>query len=307
MAGDNGASGGRADNIINLADFKTARPAQVVREDEAAPSADEAQQPTEEVQRGASPFALAMRAHRALCDWKVATTGATAPKAPRPSVVSRFVGPLAFQNGYPTDETVRRLYDEIDFQRATQAMLRTMPALNMHALRIALGRDFGVDAANKLAIFTPTSSTLMLAADPDAIYGITYLALDADGPTIVELPPGVSGFVNDMWMRPVVEFGPAGGTHLFAPPHHHATALAAPCPATQLQTFGACVFLRASPESGADLRLAHALLKRVRIYPPAKAAAPPAMSYVDASGKSLDATPPNDIRYFEMLARLVTR
>jgi hypothetical protein len=43
------------------------------------------------------------------------------------------IGPLEFThdfaNGYPTDETVLRLYDERDFQRACQAYLWSLPAV----------------------------------------------------------------------------------------------------------------------------------------------------------------------------------
>ena len=31
------------------------------------------------------------------------------------------IGELVFEKGYPTQETVAKLYDELDFQRATQA------------------------------------------------------------------------------------------------------------------------------------------------------------------------------------------
>ena len=43
------------------------------------------------------------------------------------SIDSR-IGKLEFQSGYPTDETVQKLYDELDFQRAVQAYLWAMPA-----------------------------------------------------------------------------------------------------------------------------------------------------------------------------------
>ena len=34
-----------------------------------------------------------------------------------------------FENGYPTDETVKKLYDEMDFQRATQAYMWSIPLI----------------------------------------------------------------------------------------------------------------------------------------------------------------------------------
>ena len=32
-----------------------------------------------------------------------------------------------FENGYPTDKTIAKLYDEMDFQRATQAYIWAIP------------------------------------------------------------------------------------------------------------------------------------------------------------------------------------
>ena len=41
-----------------------------------------------------------------------------------------------FANGYPTEETVRKLYDERDFQRAVQAYIWAMPASGEHQLNV---------------------------------------------------------------------------------------------------------------------------------------------------------------------------
>ena len=38
-----------------------------------------------------------------------------------------------FANGYPTDATVEKLYDERDFQRACQAYLWSLPAVSFTA------------------------------------------------------------------------------------------------------------------------------------------------------------------------------
>lgn len=44
------------------------------------------------------------------------------------SIESRF-GALAFEGGYPTDATVAKLYDEMDFQRAAQAYQWAIPLI----------------------------------------------------------------------------------------------------------------------------------------------------------------------------------
>ena len=48
--------------------------------------------------------------------------------------VDSRLGQLEFQSGYPTDQTVQHLYDELDFQRAVQAYLWAMPMASYGAM-----------------------------------------------------------------------------------------------------------------------------------------------------------------------------
>ncbi len=51
---------------------------------------------------------------------------------------------LEYAGGYPTAETIQKLYDQLDLQRAAQAYLDFMPAASMQAFLDAHPRDFGV-------------------------------------------------------------------------------------------------------------------------------------------------------------------
>jgi hypothetical protein len=44
--------------------------------------------------------------------------------------VNTRIGRLDFELGVPTSETVEKLYDEVDFQRACQLYLWALPAVN---------------------------------------------------------------------------------------------------------------------------------------------------------------------------------
>ena len=46
------------------------------------------------------------------------------------SIASRL-GPLDLENGYPTDATVAKIFDDIDYQRACQAYLWALPLMAM--------------------------------------------------------------------------------------------------------------------------------------------------------------------------------
>lgn len=237
----------------------------------------------------------------------------TAPAPPPATVESKWLGTLNFKDGYPTDETTQRLYDELDFQRATQAFLRNFPALSMYGLRLGLNRDIGVKASSKFAIFSATAKSLMLTPNAETLYGTTFLSLDTDGPTVADVPPGVLGLVNDMWMRPVIDIGPSGPDHgkggkfLFVPPGYQGQLPTTGYFIVKLQTNGSWFFLRAFLDPSGNSTLAYALLKKVRIYPLNKKGSPTAMTFIDANNKPFDSTPPNDIRAFEMLADLISR
>ena len=60
------------------------------------------------------------------------------------------VGKLIFESGYPTDETAKKLYEELDFQRAVQAYLWAMPMASYGA---------GADAMRAMGI---NNSTVLL-------------------------------------------------------------------------------------------------------------------------------------------------
>lgn len=235
----------------------------------------------------------------------------TAPAPPPANVESRFLGRLSFEDGYPTAETMQRLYDELDFQRATQVFLRNTPALSMYNLRLGLARDLGVDASNKLAIFRATATSLMLTPNSETLYGMNFLSLDKDGPTVLDAPPGVLGLVNDMWMRPVEDIGPGGpdqgrgGKYLFVPPGYKGSLPDSGYYVVHMQTYGGWFLARAFLTPSGDGSQADALLKQTRIYPLSQKDDPPKMSFVEATGKPFDTTSPNDIRYFEMLADLI--
>src|SRR5262249_13311085 len=51
--------------------------------------------------------------------------------------VDTHIGTLTFESGYPSQETVAKLYDEMDFQRACQAYLWGIPAVGMAEWRLA--------------------------------------------------------------------------------------------------------------------------------------------------------------------------
>ena len=94
----------------------------------------------------------------------------TATPALAQETVETRIGPLffthGFKTGYPTDETVRKLYDEMDFQRAVQAYLWSIPLVSMAQWRHSHEAELG--AENGQIVFVESYA--------DKIGGLTYNA-----------------------------------------------------------------------------------------------------------------------------------
>ena len=67
----------------------------------------------------------------------VALMGASAHAQTTPDSVQTRIGTLNFERGFPTEETKRKVFDEIDYQRAVQAYLWAYPAVSFESIRIA--------------------------------------------------------------------------------------------------------------------------------------------------------------------------
>lgn len=234
----------------------------------------------------------------------------TAPDQPAEVVQTRFGGELRFSGGFPTDETVQALYDQLDFQRGCQVFLRHIMAAAMWGFRQALSRDLGLRATD-LAILHLDANGLVLTGNSETIYGFGFLDTKP-GPTVVEVPPRVLGLLNDQWMRPMGELGIAGpdrgegGRYLLIPPGHDEEVSADGfVEVIRLRTYRQWLVLRAFLGRDGDPKPGMDTLRQARIYPLAQADDPPATRHLDATGKSFDTIHPTDIRYFEDLAEMI--
>jgi len=71
---------------------------------------------------------------------------------PAPDMMQTRFGTLEFPGGYPTEETVQKVYDELDLQRATQLYLDMYPALSAHGLIKGWVRDYGISDISDIVV-----------------------------------------------------------------------------------------------------------------------------------------------------------
>jgi hypothetical protein len=95
------------------------------------------------------------------------------PYITTPDTVDTRIGTLKFQDGAPDQETVKKVYDQIDFGRGIEAFLTGMSATSVYALRRL--RTVSERASIRSAVIPMPPFSLMSAEErtlPASIYGI---------------------------------------------------------------------------------------------------------------------------------------
>src|SRR6201987_3960307 len=104
-----------------------------------------------------------------------------------------------FANGYPTDATVEKLYDERDFQRACQAYLWSLPAVSFTAWQRGVTKELGARNGQIVAILSYEARRGILTANATTPYYLGFVDL-SPGPMVLEMPAqGVQGGTSDAW------------------------------------------------------------------------------------------------------------
>ncbi|MGD0424595.1 MAG: DUF1254 domain-containing protein [Candidatus Bathyarchaeia archaeon] len=225
-----------------------------------------------------------------------------------PNTVNTRFGTLVFFDGFPDNASVQKIYDNLDFQRAVQAYLLALPALNQAGMRsgtLALG------PANTTVPYLekPMDSTGIFLTAAVEVYTGMWLDL-SNGPIVFEAPPAVAGSINDMWYRWVADIGLTGadkgngGKYLILPPGYNG-----PIPSgysiVQPQTFNNWLFWRSVPTKQYPQPSTDLVKQYTRIYPLSEAANPPPTKFINMSGKPWCTVAPADYTSWETLNQIL--
>jgi hypothetical protein len=229
-----------------------------------------------------------------------------------PNKVETPIGTLEFFDGVPTGNTVGTIYDNLDRMRGVAAFLHNVGAVSINSILDGLAKE-GADATNKVAIFSQlmNSATLVVTANTSTLYAYSGTDLAKDGPTVIEVPPGMLGFLDDSWQRFVGNIGITGpdrgkgGKYLVLPPGYSGEVpdgyfLLKP------STNRNFLFLRGSIKDGLKPAVEN-ITGGLKIYPLKDAANPAPTEFVDMSGKAFNTVFPNDMGYFEILDAIIQR
>ncbi len=232
------------------------------------------------------------------------------PGVATPAEVETRLGTLRFAGGVPDKATTDTLFDNLDFQRAVQAYLLGIPAVNQLANRSAILAMGPVNKTVPIWEQLMGSRTVMLTANDNTVYSWFWLDL-RDGPMVLEVPPKVLGLIDDMWYYWVADLGITGadkgegGKYLVLPPGYDGDVPdgyhVVRSPTYSVWPVWRSFLVDGDPAPGVDL-----VKKFTKIYPLAEAKNDPAApTFVDMSGKPFNMVGPSGYRFWEMLNQVV--
>lgn len=233
-----------------------------------------------------------------------------------PGSVDTSIGTLEYFDGVPTDATNTKVYDYLDTSRAVNVFINSIPMLSMYMLREGQA-SVGADTCNKICIWDNLmdSKSLLLTGNTSTMYAVGFMDLLKDGPTVIDLPPGMLGILDDMAFKYMTDLGVAGpdkgkgGKYLVLPPGYQGDVPDGYF-VVRSKTSGLWVFMRGYLDKSLPLEKAiPAASKNIRdtlkVYPLSTVENPPEMEFINVSGKNMNTILPNDYSFFEKLHDLI--
>ena len=199
------------------------------------------------------------------------------------------LGELNFYDGVPLPETEDKVYDYIDLHNAVNAYVNGIHIASMEGLKRGI-EEFG--SANKTALLFEQlmdSKAFWLTPNTTSVYMASWLEV-GDEPMVIETPPDVLGFINDHWFKYVLDFGrlgpdkAKGGKFLIVPSTYEGN-IPEGYHVARTNTHGHWVIWRGFQRDGSPKPAIDETKAAFKIYPLSQKDNPPAMNFVNMSGK----------------------
>jgi hypothetical protein len=219
------------------------------------------------------------------------------------------IGTLEFIDGFPTEDTARKCFDNLDFLRGVEAFLNGCPAASLAAMREGMREIGAIDGTICITESLMDARSLFLTPNTESIYTATWLDL-REGPIVVESPPNTLGIVNDFWFRYVADLGNAGpdkgkgGKYLFVGPGYEGD-LPDGYFVFKSPTFGNFLIWRGFLVEGDPKPAVESFKKHAHIYPLSKINDLPEQKWVNFSGRAFNTIHANDFNFYEELNQVV--
>jgi len=120
-------------------------------------------------------------------------------------------GLLEIQHNFPTDESSEKLFDAMDFQRASQAYIWSTPLVGFYTWKKEQDKNYGTGNLGEFAVFKSLKEKRgIVTANLTTPYIIQFYNL-SNGAIEIDYPAGqtASGLL-DFWQRPIADMGLTG-------------------------------------------------------------------------------------------------
>lgn len=238
-----------------------------------------------------------------------------ADESPMGQIVETRIGRLEFThdfaNGLPTKKTVRKLFDELDFQRACQAYIWGLGPVSFMEWQREATQKFGAGNLDIVSYATYEQKLGILTANATTPYLVGFTNLGETGPLVIEIPAGpTAGLVNDFWHRIVTDMGLTGpdqgkgAKYLVVGPGQSVDAGDdyRVVSSSTLSVFWGTRILDPDPEIAKTLR------DGIRVYPYTQRDNPPQTRLVSPpDGVAWLGVQPRGLAYWERLAEFIER
>jgi hypothetical protein len=227
---------------------------------------------------------------------------------PENGSIKTRIGELSFEGGYPTHDTVDKLYEELDFQRAVQAYLWAIPLMGFAQWQTTCENVLGAKDGD-LVLYTSYRDKLgVLTANATTPYLGGFINLSRTGPLVIDVPAGqIAGFIMDLWQRPVIDLGLAGpdkgkgakylllGPGQSVPDRKGYTVVHSPT----INIMHGIRVLATDPIEAKKLRDGY------QAYPYSRRENPPQKRIVTPDGKKMEVWQPRGLAYWKLLAKII--
>ena len=228
---------------------------------------------------------------------------------PTNGTIDSRIGPLAFEGGYPTDPTITKLYDELDFQRAVQCYLWAIPLVSFAKWQEQHEEVFGQRDGDLVLMVSSRDKMGMLTPNDSTTYVLGFVNLQRTGPLVIDYPKGATaGGILDFWQRPITDLGlsgpdkGAGGKYLVVPPGQEVPKGADDYYLVESPTnnvFYGFRVLVSDPEEAAALKASY------EAYPYSNRENPRKSRIIPADGRKWSGWPASGLEFWQLLAKML--
>ena len=207
------------------------------------------------------------------------------------------MGTLDYQAGFPSADTVERIYNEMDYQRAVLAHQISDNLVSFYSMHVGPQEAIEGASLGDLVVWENflDPKGKVLTGNDTTVYGMAYLDLENNGPMVVEVPPSpFLGSVLDLWQVPLAGID-ANGAKFVVVAQDYNGKIDIPNGFTELRsrTSLAVFFARGLVVKG-DVKGAANTVFNSKIYPLSQIDSPPETRIQLATGVVMDTISPMD-------------